>query len=307
MRIRFSINNLKFKTLIYIYNATDNVFNSLDEYLDGLSANATDSYFVVFLVNISDLFVAVKKKTALRARFAKGQNGESLLDQLVMTDDELDFFTDTIKQGAPGVFRKLSAWAKLIDQAYKHDVTFGDDAVSKYIIYSISMDLNWDINMLQGVDNSIWNALVSYAVKTWYYLNRYAEDYEAEEGQYQVEISNIRSQLMQTKAPIRRPVDILTDSSRSITLTIIPTTTAVPSPTVTFYQFITGALVGEVIKSVAHNKNWASYTIVVKDPDGQVVGVENVEPTPGNEANSVDILVSVDIAEPGLTIEITKT
>jgi len=293
--------------MTYIYNATDEMFLSLEDYFAEIVTSESDSYFVVFLVDIEDLFVAVKKKTALRGRFAKGPNGEPLLDKIAITDDERDLFDDTLLRGAPEVFTKLAAWAKLVDQAYKHDVTFGDDLVTKYIIYSVSMDLNWDINMLQGVDNAIWNALIAYLVKTWYYLNRYAEDYAAEEIEYQNETTKIRSQLMHTKAPIRRPADMLTDASRSITLTSIPTSGTSPAPTpATEYEFRTGILAPFTPKTVVHDQGWATYSIRVFDVDGVTEVGADVIPTVGNETNAVTVEIGVYIGDPGLLIRITR-
>lgn len=276
--------------MIYIYNATDNAYLDIEAYLTELEtalAAAEESgdpittvYQVLFLHDLASLFTLAKKRTALRGRYAKGQQGESLMEVYAMTDDEQDFFDDTIKTAAAEVFKRLSAYSKTIDQAYRHDVSFGDPVVSgtaeivannvitdsglaltpnaligyklvittpgllanqerviasntattitlatafdsdisgldfaiftqtnKYIAYYLLAASTWDNNMLQGIENAIQEALVTYIIKEWYLINRFMDDFSIEEGRYLNDLRKINSHLYQSKKPVRRPAD----------------------------------------------------------------------------------------------------
>ena len=274
--------------MVYLYNTeTDTYkdlyrqsFNNLPEYL-GEEVKDILHYNILFVVNIGDIFTQAKKRTALRGRFAKGKDGEALLDTIEMTDDDRSFIDDILPSGAAEVYKKMSAWSKNIINGLKYNVSFGvitasgtvisvDGAVitdtflnliasalkgqklvitsgddlkdqereisdntvttitlaspfleditglsyktynvsDKHILFSVSMDLNWDPNMLQVVDTAIKEALIQYLLKEWYLTNRYLPDAEIEDRKYQVELTKIRSGLMQSKVPYRRPSDM---------------------------------------------------------------------------------------------------
>lgn len=265
---------------MYIYNADTKTYLNIASYLSKLVSNTGDVLRVLFLSNLDTIFNGAKRRTAMRARFATGQQGESLLSKIAMSDDERDWFDEIIKNGSSEIFRKLTPWAREIDEACRHNVKFGDPISSgavtgvvtttindtskamtvnalagyklvitspgpqmnqertivsntatgividtafstnvtgleyviftqtdDFIIYYINMDLEWDINMLQGVDASIMEALILYTIKEWYLINRMADDYTIEQGKFDNELMKIKGQLMQKKTPNRRPVD----------------------------------------------------------------------------------------------------
>lgn len=79
----------------------------------------------------------------------------------------------------------------------------------------------------------------------------------------------------------------------------------IPGGGVVFYQYSTGALVADTLKSCPHNKNLLGYIINARSRDNHNnAQVMVLEPTPLNANNSVDIKVPIDIPEPGLTIQI---
>lgn len=277
--------------MIKIYNATSDLYLELNDYLEDLAAEIaaaelsgeelTIDYKILFLLKPDDLFALAKKRTAQRGRFAKGEKGESLLEKFAMTDDERDFFDEQLDTGAAEVFKKLAAWAKDIDEAYQHEVCFGDteltgavdtfssprtindtslamtanqyagyylvfddypllkftilsnttnsitiaadesfpftvaspmafsifSATKVYIIYKINIASTWDANMLQGIENAIQEALVTFIIKEWYLVSRLMDDFEIEQARYLKESDKIRSQLYHVKTPTRRTTD----------------------------------------------------------------------------------------------------
>jgi len=260
---------------MYIYNATTRIYYDIEEYLEALASDSGSTYHIVFVNSLDDIFTRAQKLSALRGRFAKGQEGSSLLNELALTVDEQDFFDEIMPQGAREVFRKVSAWGKNIDRAYRYNVKFGDpqesgsvDSVASEVItdssksftideligmkmvitsgshtgeernitdntadtitvasafsgdvtgadyaifnqtedcivFLISQDLSWDLNMLQGLDDLITETLARYIVKQWYWTNRFQEDYLIENDIYNRNLSEIRSMLIQHITPQR--------------------------------------------------------------------------------------------------------
>ena len=116
--------------MLYLYNTNDNSYLTMIQYLQEIEAGSEDTYQVIFGFNLADLFTHAKKRTAIRGRYAKDDQGSPMLEKMAMTDDEQELFDDWIKVAAPEVFRCLSAWAKNLDYAYRHDVNFGIPGIS---------------------------------------------------------------------------------------------------------------------------------------------------------------------------------
>lgn len=284
--------------MIRLYNiANAETLADNNTYLQELVDNPDGSYLVIFLHDLDQLFTAVKKKTAYRGRFAKGDKGQSLLDQIAITDDERSYFDSVIQSAGPEVANKLSAWAKSIDQAYRYNVSFNYSS-ERYMVFMISMSESWDPYNLEGVHKAIQEALVSYVVKHWYYDNRYSEDFAAEEVFHQAEMNKIRRILFMSKTPIRRPVDMFSDSVTN-QLIRVGAFTSVSEIT---YQFTTGPLVADTLKTVAHDQNMNSYTIKARSADNSTDVITQVlKPNDSNPHNAIDIKVTADIPE-GLII-----
>jgi len=66
-----------------------------------------------------------------------------------------------------------------------------------YVIMSLWLDTNYDMNMLQGVDASLEDALITYCIKEWYLINRFMDDWQIEDKMYNDAVSNMRMQLFQ--------------------------------------------------------------------------------------------------------------
>jgi hypothetical protein len=121
--------------MIYIYNETTDkytdlyrqAFENLEEFL-GDEAEDTTVYKIMFFVSLDDIFEQAKKRSAFRGRFAKDAQGKSLLEQMVITDDERELIEDQLPNGATELQKKLSAWMKAVNESYKYGVTFGAKA-----------------------------------------------------------------------------------------------------------------------------------------------------------------------------------
>lgn len=100
----------------------------------------------------------------------------------------------------------------ILDSAFTSDVTGLEYSIftdtDKYIIYYLELDTNWDINMLLGVEAAVKEALILHTIKEWYKANRFMDDFDIENTNYETELTKIRSQLIQSKVPYRRPTDM---------------------------------------------------------------------------------------------------
>jgi len=121
--------------MIYIYNeATDTytdlyrqAFENLEEYL-GEEVADTTIYKIMFFASLQEIFDQAKKRSSFRGRFAKDGNGVSLLENIMITDDEQSFIEDMLPAGATELFKKLSAWMKNDNESYQFRVSFGAKA-----------------------------------------------------------------------------------------------------------------------------------------------------------------------------------
>lgn len=119
--------------MLYLYdNTTDTfsplyrtAFENLDEMINPQAVIDTTVYDLVFFASLTDIFTMAKRRSAIRARFAKDEAGNPLVEKIAITDDERDWYDDILPQGAGEVFKKLSAFAKDVTNAYKYGVTFG--------------------------------------------------------------------------------------------------------------------------------------------------------------------------------------
>lgn len=111
---------------VYIYDTSTQTYINVADYLHSIVNPDGDIYRLLMLFNLQSLFEDVKKRTAWRARFAKNAEGQSLIDNLVITDDDRDMFDDLMKTGCNEVYRPMSAWGKDIEGAIRFNVKFGD-------------------------------------------------------------------------------------------------------------------------------------------------------------------------------------
>ena len=275
---------------ILLYNPIDDTFKdyyrtpyeNLDEMIDPpVEAAEGEDYEILFFASLTDIFTIAKRRSAIRGRFAKDQEGKPLIEGFALTDDDRDWYDDAMPTGAREVFKKLQAYAKDVTQAFKYGVTFGGklitgtvdvvngtlitdnslalvasalqgkklvistatselfeqfrtildntintitlatpweqditgldfavyDPAEDYVLFSVKIPGEWDSNQLHSIESSINEALVSHALKEWYLINRYMDDYTIEDGKVQEHLREIKIAIDRRKQPIKRPSD----------------------------------------------------------------------------------------------------
>lgn len=113
-----------------LFNTSDKTYIGISEYLESIEDDSGNIYRLLMLFNLDSLFEDVKKRSAWRGRYAKDNQGKSLLETIAITDDERDMFDDLMKSGSAEVYRAASAWGKDIPGAFRFNVKFGDPVTS---------------------------------------------------------------------------------------------------------------------------------------------------------------------------------
>jgi hypothetical protein len=110
----------------YFYELYRFAFQDVKELIDGETVYPT-GYDIILFYLITDLFTQAKKRIAMRARNARDGQGNTLINELSLTDDEYSWYKDDIMPtGAAEVFRKISAWSKLVTNPFRYGITFGE-------------------------------------------------------------------------------------------------------------------------------------------------------------------------------------
>jgi len=106
--------------MVRIYDATDDEYLTIEEFIDAYDEDDTNTYYVQFLYKLDTLFDLTKERTALRGKYARDEQGNSLLNAYAMTDDEEDLFDRFLEIGSGELFRKLNAWTKNVFKSYQY-------------------------------------------------------------------------------------------------------------------------------------------------------------------------------------------
>jgi hypothetical protein len=123
--------------MLFLYNNLTDVYRELyrkayenmDEYL-GSETEDTTVFEIMFVISLNDIFEQAKRRTAMRGKYAKDEQGGPLLEKFAMTDDEQDFFNEILPRGSSEVFSKLSAYAKDVVNAHRVNAIFGAKTVT---------------------------------------------------------------------------------------------------------------------------------------------------------------------------------
>jgi hypothetical protein len=115
----------------YILNADEYLYLSLEDFVNAINSGETgDTYQLLFCHEIDGLFEKIKRRSALRGKLARDQQGNSQLEAFQVTEDERDIYLDFLQTGAAEIFKQISGFSKLINSAFRFNVPFGDPEFS---------------------------------------------------------------------------------------------------------------------------------------------------------------------------------
>lgn len=118
----------------YILNADEYLYLNIEDWVNALNAGETgDTMQLLYIYPIEDLFEKIKRRSALRGKLAKDQQGASRTEEFQLTEDERDIFIDFLQSGSAKIFREISGFSKLINAAFRFNVNFGDPEFSSLV------------------------------------------------------------------------------------------------------------------------------------------------------------------------------
>jgi hypothetical protein len=126
--------------MTYILNADSLLYYNLEDFLADVGAgNVGDTYLLLFAFPVEALFEKIKRRSALRGKLAKDQQGNSQLEAFQITEDERVEFLDFLQSGSAKIFKEISGFSKSINSAFRFNVPFGDPEFAS-AVESVSVD-----------------------------------------------------------------------------------------------------------------------------------------------------------------------
>ena len=136
----------------YILNSDQYLYYNLEDYVNALNAGETgDVMQLLYVFPIDGLFEKIKRRSALRGKLVKDEQGESRTGEFQMTEDERDIFIDFLQTGSAKIFREISGFSKQINAAYRFNVNFGDPEFSSLVTSVVGNTVN-DLSLTMEVN-----------------------------------------------------------------------------------------------------------------------------------------------------------
>lgn len=154
-----------------------------------------------------DLFERIKKISAQRIKLLIQDQDQ--FDAMSVSDDERDFFDDNYYNFTDAVYEYLTPYANKFSQGYVQ-VTNPTSALGvdmgNHTIYTLSFSNNFDINVLNNIDNKIENYIVCGLLASWFMFVNQPELSAIYTQEKESRGEEIKSLLMKRIFPIRRGV-----------------------------------------------------------------------------------------------------
>lgn len=117
---------------------------------------------IVFSYPINGLFQSASRVSAFNAKQIKDKEGNSLLADYALSDDEKDMFLQGVQSILPEISEKILKVTSGIDGAYVFDIT------AENIEFTIQDNDAYNVNTLALVDASMLECLIEGSLKAWY-------------------------------------------------------------------------------------------------------------------------------------------
>lgn len=135
---------------------------------ESMVSELKDPYYLVhYYYPIKDIFDNVYKLTSLIGKTRRDKNGNTMLDAMALSEDEMDYFNDFCREGADEVYKNIYAYMDNRFKSYFYDSA--DDVKSfPESIHFIIKHYGWVTeNSLDSTDMLIKKSIVDYVVFKW--------------------------------------------------------------------------------------------------------------------------------------------
>lgn len=133
-----------------------------------------NSYYIAFLLGFEEIFNMIKRRSAyLGSRLGK-ENGDNMMDEVTITEDDEDLFTGFLRTGFHNVVNILQSRSKSIQNAYQfnQDVDLDADGTGSgtyYLLFIIKTDeTDESRNAYYMIEEKIKEMLVGYTLMEWF-------------------------------------------------------------------------------------------------------------------------------------------
>lgn len=160
---------------------------------------------IVFSYPIKGLFQSASRVSAFNAKQIKDKEGNSLLADYALSDDELDIFLQGLQTVLPEISEKIIKVTSGVDGAYVFNTT--DDNVE----FTIQDNEAYNVNVLSLVDASMLECLIEGSLKAWYKNCAQGDLLGLYQNSFNANLEKLFSRMFQLK--IKKSVTMLGEQS----------------------------------------------------------------------------------------------
>jgi hypothetical protein len=155
-----------------------------------------------FYFKLTDIHNIVNRESAYALDSNEGEEGQSLTDKSIFGEDEADFFKRLLRIAGGQVYKRIHRYGKGVTDPYQFDVEY--ESNPGYIIYTLILPDNFDLNLTSSIDSQILETLVNNVLAGWFSKQR--RNYLAEEFQkkYDDNLDELKS-ILEMRTLVRRP------------------------------------------------------------------------------------------------------
>lgn len=130
---------------------------------------------ITFYYTVSSFFDLISSQTMYATRNLKNEDtGESLIDELAITEDERDWFMIFLQKGTEEVFNKLTKYATGIDDSIFFNETYNqvDNCVGVSLLDKSTNNIPiYNPNLLNRVSMLLSECIQYWILKEWFAVN----------------------------------------------------------------------------------------------------------------------------------------
>lgn len=154
-----------------------------------------------FYFKLTDIHNIANRESALALDSNEGEEGQSLTDKSILGEDEADMFKRLLRIAGGQVFKKIHRYGRGVTDPYQFDVDY--ETVPGYIIYTLILPDNFDLNLTSSIDSQILETLVNNVLSGWFSKQR--RNYLAEEfkNKYKDNLDELKS-ILEMRTLVRK-------------------------------------------------------------------------------------------------------
>lgn len=148
---------------------------------------------VSFSYEVNDIFNKVAMKSAYNAKNIRNKDGQSLVDDFAITEDEKDIFQQCLRSVLPEIYSIVLKITSGVSDAFNFDVT------GATVSLSVMDNEAYNENILSLVEQSISECLVEGTLMEWYRSTIHADLLNMYSKSFGMSLEKLFSRLFQLR------------------------------------------------------------------------------------------------------------